>query len=763
MKLKRRQKVEGTVHRELTITGASFIDKDKRILELSFSSEAPVVRRSWWEEPWVEILGHNPGECDLSRLNSTAPLLYNHNRTREDRIGAVLSAAIQQQRGVAQVQVSSRPDVDDIWTDIAALLLRNVSVSYSILERILINSNGQDGLPEYRVISWQPTEISFVDIPADYSVGVGRDGAQSSPHVLFRAIDLEDGPDESEEQPSDSDPINVHQEIIAMRTNRSAISAFFGGLLAAGITAARNRADYLRDAAKESGISEAELNLLIDGKRDIAGTAEIRNLSKGFKVSEDSILDAASRAGDAPALPVPAGSPASDEQSRAAEFTRSKEIRGLFREFGPKIGKDKADTIMHECLDDQTVTVDGARTKFMTALGGGTQAGGGDPILRGENDSELDKFGKGVEAALMVRGKMLDKPEQKEEKRKAEAENHFRGYSMIDMARDYLRLRGESYRGMDKMALVGRAFLVGGRAQTTSDFTNILMNVANKSVLMGYQEAPETWNIWTMKGDLTDFKTAYRVGTSEFDSLDQVGEDGQFRYGKISDRGEPIALGTYGKLFRITRQAIINDDLSVLTTTPAKMGRAASRTVGDVVYGLLLSNPVMNQDGLAVFQAGTHKNYVAAGGGAPPSIATLSAMRVAMALQKDQANNAHGLNIQAGYVLVPVALRDATTVVITSEFDNRPLAVVNAQIPNPIRNIGDVVADPRLDADSAVKWYGVAQKGFDTIEVAFLDGNENPTVEQRAGWEVDGSEFKVRLDIGAAFREWRTFYRNDGA
>jgi phage major head subunit gpT-like protein len=58
----------------------------------------------------------------------------------------------------------------------------------------------------------------------------------------------------------------------------------------------------------------------------------------------------------------------------------------------------------------------------------------------------------------------------------------------------------------------------------------------------------------------------------------------------MSDRGVNLVLATYGKIFPITRQAIINDDLGAFTKVPAKMGTAAKRTIGNLVYAILTSN-----------------------------------------------------------------------------------------------------------------------------------------------------------------------------
>ncbi|ESY71900.1 hypothetical protein X740_33620, partial [Mesorhizobium sp. LNHC221B00] len=93
-------------------------------------------------------------------------------------------------------------------------------------------------------------------------------------------------------------------------------------------------------------------------------------------------------------------------------------------------------------------------------------------------------------------------------------------------------------------------------------------------------------------------------------------------------------------MFAITRQAIINDDMSVFTRIPSRMGRAAIRTVGNLVYAVLTANAAMS-DGVALF----HTNHKNIGTGAI-AMASLDAARAKMALQKDPDDLAEGgLNI----------------------------------------------------------------------------------------------------------------------
>jgi hypothetical protein len=323
------------------------------------------------------------------------------------------------------------------------------------------------------------------------------------------------------------------------------------------------------------------------------------------------------------------------------------------------------------------------------------------------------------------------------------------GYTLLEMARKSLELRGVRTAHMDKRELAARAF-----THSSSDFPKILENNARKAMLRGYDEAEEVFPLFTRAGNLTDFKTHSRVGLGVFDTLDVIPESGEFKHGTIGERAESIKLATYGKLFSITRQAIINDDLNAFTDIPRKMGRAAARTVGDLVFSILTSNPTMS-DGVALFHA-THNNL--AGSGTAITAASVGAGRTAMRLQKD---GKAVLNIRPSYLIVPAAQEDTARVLMTSETDP---SKTNSRVPNPVRSAAEVIVDARLDAASTLSWYLTADPNvFDTIEVGYLDGIAAPFLDQQDGWTIDGVEYKVRIDAAAAPLEFRTLYKNPGA
>lgn len=167
-------------------TESIVIDKDKRTVELSFSSEEPVKR--YWG---VEILDHAPSSIDMSRLLARAPLLKDHDPG--EQVGVVERAWLDGKRGKALVRFSRSEDGEEIFQDVVDGIRSSVSVGYEI--RQLKLQEETDGLETYRVTEWCPAEISIVSIPADISVGVGRSNPKQETrmHKIFLNPTATDG------------------------------------------------------------------------------------------------------------------------------------------------------------------------------------------------------------------------------------------------------------------------------------------------------------------------------------------------------------------------------------------------------------------------------------------------------------------------------------------------------------------------------------------------------------------------------------------
>jgi len=332
-------------------------------------------------------------------------------------------------------------------------------------------------------------------------------------------------------------------------------------------------------------------------------------------------------------------------------------------------------------------------------------------------------------------------------------ETEYQTMSLMEMAKDRLRLSSQSVRGLDPMGIFQRAM-------TSSDFSNILSDVANKAMLEGFETAEETYDIWAdTSGRVNDFKTHIFARASEAPSLVEVNPDGgEYKYGAVSDAKESVTVVDYGIIVPFTRKAMVNDDLGALSDIREKLGAASRRKYGDLVYAVLTGNPTMG-DGNSLFDATNHgSNDVAAGSGAIPSVATLNTAAAAMATQKDL-QSIQNLNIRPMYIITPWALKGTVDNVLTT---TTPIAPGSAASPvtNPWSYLTPV-HDARLDAADPAEWFLAARKGM-TVKLFTLNGNMTPLLETRDGWTVDGVEFKCRITAAAKAMDWRGLYRNDG-
>lgn len=376
-------------------------------------------------------------------------------------------------------------------------------------------------------------------------------------------------------------------------------------------------------------------------------------------------------------------------------------------------------------------------------------------VRMGEDQTE--KFRNGFTEAMLVKAGVLTDRKSIDGARAG----GFVGKRLIVLAGDYCRMHGINTQAMDDDAVAARALTYRAAGQTTSDFTNILANVANKSLLQGWEEAPETWQIWTRRGTLPDFKTAEISGLSGFTGLDEVPEDGDITYGKFTDRKETIKLVSYAKKYRITRKLIINDDLRALSAIPRAMGRAGNRKVGDITYALLNgTGPTLNQDSTALFDTSSHKNYVAAA--TAPTVATLNTAAVAMAKQTDP-NTSAVLNIQPRFLMVPKALESTARVLIAATYD--PAGTAGTLPPNPFSGRYEVITDARLDGQTygTAAWYLLADPNiFDTFEVAFLNGMAEPYMRENEEWDGQGTSYLVGVDFGVSALDFRSVHKYRG-
>lgn len=138
-------------------------DPEARTVEVIWSTGAPVRRRDMAGQ-YTERLSLSPEAVDLSRLEGASVLDAHRQTAVRDVLGSVRSAAVDGRRGTAVIQFSARPEVEPVWQDVLAGILRHVSVGYSVEDWAETTDNGARVLTAVR---WTPHEISLVPTPAD--------------------------------------------------------------------------------------------------------------------------------------------------------------------------------------------------------------------------------------------------------------------------------------------------------------------------------------------------------------------------------------------------------------------------------------------------------------------------------------------------------------------------------------------------------------------------------------------------------------------
>lgn len=176
----RREMVENSI-RALSGEG------NERKFILSFSSEEPYQR--YWG---AEVLDHSEGAVDLTRINEIGCLLFNHNR--DAVIGKIAKAWIEGGRGMAEVEFDSDEESERIFQKVANGTLKGVSVGYQIesWEEVAQGKQSADGKaigPAAIARKWTPFEISIVSVPADPTVGVGRELSEQPVFKAKRSMD----------------------------------------------------------------------------------------------------------------------------------------------------------------------------------------------------------------------------------------------------------------------------------------------------------------------------------------------------------------------------------------------------------------------------------------------------------------------------------------------------------------------------------------------------------------------------------------------
>jgi hypothetical protein len=297
------------------------------------------------------------------------------------------------------------------------------------------------------------------------------------------------------------------------------------------------------------------------------------------------------------------------------------------------------------------------------------------------------------------------------------------------------------------------------RALTTADFPSILSAVANKFLREAASRVPRTYELWTEKDTVRDFRPTKIVGVGFPGELPEVPEGGEYQMLDATEGGETAQIATRGGLFGISRQALVNDELGVFRRIPAAMGITSVRTMSRAAYRVLLGSDLL-EDGKAVFH--TDRGNLLDG---PLNQANLGKAIAALRLQKDLSDSP--LSVEPKYLVVPPSLEmTAWALCYALSLPGQD----NSGVGNLFREkygLVPVVA-PELEdttlGGTATNWFLSADPTvFPTPFIRItLDGNEPPMVEEKVIWETDQMGFKVRVDFAVAAVGWRGMIKSTG-
>lgn len=325
----------------------------------------------------------------------------------------------------------------------------------------------------------------------------------------------------------------------------------------------------------------------------------------------------------------------------------------------------------------------------------------------------------------------------------------YAGASMVDFARALLEAQGERVR-WQRPAAVFDALCRSG-SHTTSDFSWIIQNAGRRYLIDNFSTAPSPLKVLGRKRDFPDFKTRYSVKANGPAVLRYVPENAEYKRVTFAATEQSARLATYGEIFAITRQALVNDDLGVFSDTARFWARAQAETEAGFLAAMIFGTGPVLADGITLYHA-SHGNIAAVA--AAITVTSLSAARQ----QMREIKNADGVtpaNVIPKYLVVgPAKETEAEQV----------LAAINAPQPsqvNPFTGKLELVVDPRMTGNS---WRLFADPALEpVIEYGNLEGQDGLFTDARVGFDVDGVEFKARIDLGAGVVDYRGTLLNQGA
>lgn len=289
---------------------------------------------------------------------------------------------------------------------------------------------------------------------------------------------------------------------------------------------------------------------------------------------------------------------------------------------------------------------------------------------------------------------------------------------------------------------------------STVSLAGILSNIANKEIISAFNNVDSAWKQAFKIGSVRDFKTTTRYSLTGDNVFEELAPTGEIKHGGLGEQTYTNQAKTYAKMLSITREMLINDDMSALSEIPRKLARGAGLQLNNIIWAKFKADT-------SIFNTDNSKlNYIS-GATTNLSVAGLTAASTALAKQKDP--NGQYMNLKGFIILAPV---DVETVGL--QLINDTTLITGSDIltsnNNPHKGKYKLVTTPYLDA-STTAWYLIANPmDIALFEVVFLNNKQTPTIETAdADFNQLGIQLRGYLDFGCNYLEYRSGVKSKGA
>jgi hypothetical protein len=298
------------------------------------------------------------------------------------------------------------------------------------------------------------------------------------------------------------------------------------------------------------------------------------------------------------------------------------------------------------------------------------------------------------------------------------------------------------------------AFAPINAAFSTLSLPNILSNVANKELLAGFMEEDQSWREVSITRTVGDFKTVTSYRMLDDMEYEELGPDGEIKHGKVSEDTYTRKARTYAKMFSLTRDKIIDDDLGAFEDLRVRLGAGAARSFNNVFWSRFINN--------ATFFTEARGNFIK-GAGTALDINGTGLQAGILAFRKLKSPDGKRIGGLPTILLVPPELQFIAQRLYQSTTVNTGGASSNDSVPSDNIHAGkyrpvvvDWLSDAAFTGQSAKAWFLLrAPTVLSAVVVSFLDGVQTPTVDMaEADFNQLGVQFRGYHDFGVDFAEW---------